>query len=121
MDDNPTNQLLVEAQLKRLGYSCEVASDGAQALERLDAGRFAAVLMDCNMPVMDGYEATRRIRARERGTGVHIPILALTASALDANRDACDRAGMDGFLTKPLLLSTLAQELSRFVDPGETD
>ena len=121
VDDNPTNQLLVEAQLKRLGYSCEVASDGAQALERLDAGRFAAVLMDCNMPVMDGYEATRRIRARERGTGVHIPILALTASALDANRDACDRAGMDGFLTKPLLLSTLAQELSRFVDPGETD
>lgn len=119
-DDNPTNQLLVEAQLKRLGYGCEIASNGAEALERLESSRFVAVLMDCNMPVMDGYEATRRIRARERGTGVHIPVLALTASAMDANRDACDRAGMDGFLTKPLLLSELKQGLAPFLDAGAT-
>lgn len=119
-DDNPTNQLLVEAQLKRLGYRCEIASNGAEALERIESGRFVAVLMDCNMPVMDGYEATRRIRARERGTGVHVPVLALTASAMDANRDACDRAGMDGFLTKPLLLSELEQGLAPFLDAGET-
>lgn len=120
-DDNPTNQLLVEAQLKKLGYTCDIACNGAEALERLESGRFAAVLMDCNMPVMDGYEATRRIRARERGTGVHLPVLALTASAMDANRDACARAGMDGFLAKPLLLSELAKELTRFLGTGEAD
>ncbi|MCH9729504.1 MAG: response regulator [Actinomycetia bacterium] len=120
-DDNPTNQLLVEAQLKKLGYACDIASNGAEALERLETGSFEAVLMDCNMPVMDGYEATRRIRARERGTGVHLPVLALTASAMDANRDACDRAGMDGFLTKPLLLSELAKELTRFLGTSEAD
>ncbi|CAN5561689.1 hypothetical protein BH11ACT6_BH11ACT6_24380 [soil metagenome] len=119
-DDNPTNQLLVEAQLKQLGLGCEIASNGAEALERLESGSFVAVLMDCNMPVMDGYEATRRIRARERGTSVHVPVLALTASAMDANRDACDRAGMDGFLTKPLLLSELEQGLAAFLDTGAT-
>ncbi len=116
VDDNPTNQLLASAQLKKLGYRCQVASDGAKALERIEADRFDAVLMDCNMPVMDGYEATRRIRAGERGTGQHITVLALTASAIGANRDACVRAGMDGFLTKPLRLSELAQELSHFLD-----
>lgn len=118
-DDNPTNQLLVGAQLKKLGLECEIASNGAEALERLESGRFVAVLMDCNMPVMDGYEATRRIRARERGTRVHVPVLALTASAMDANRDACDRAGMDGFLTKPLLLSELEQGLAPFLGANE--
>ena len=118
VDDNLTNQLLVEAQLKRLGYVCEAAFDGAEALERLRSGRFDAVLMDCNMPVMDGYMATRRIRAEERGSGVHIPILALTASTMDGNRDACERAGMDGFLTKPLHLADLSRELSRFLGEG---
>ncbi|MCG7595918.1 sensor histidine kinase [Mycobacterium sp. PSTR-4-N] len=115
VDDNPTNQVLVEAQLKRLGYVCEAAFDGAEALERLGSGRFDAVLMDCNMPVMDGYMATRRIRAEERGSGVHIPILALTASTMEGNRDACERAGMDGFLTKPLHLADLSRELGRFL------
>ncbi|WP_099023229.1 ATP-binding protein [Mycolicibacterium palauense] len=118
VDDNPTNRLLVEAQLTKLGYHCEVAADGAEALERLESGGIDAVLMDCNMPRMDGYEATRRIRARERGTGGHIPVLALTASAVGSNRDACERAGMDGFLGKPLHLSKLAAEIGRFVGAG---
>lgn len=121
VDDNPTNQLLVEAQLKKLGYLCEAAFDGAEALERLSSARFDAVLMDCNMPVMDGYMATRRIRAEERGSGVHIPILALTASTMDGNRDACERAGMDGFLTKPLHLADLSRELGRFLGQSSTD
>lgn len=126
VDDNPTNQVLVEAQLTRLGYVCEAAFDGAEALERLGSGRFDAVLMDCNMPVMDGYMATRRIRAEERGSGVHIPILALTASTMEGNRDACERAGMDGFLTKPLHLADLSRELGRVlarvhVDPSDDE
>ncbi|MBX7455487.1 response regulator [Mycolicibacterium sp. 3033] len=126
VDDNPTNQVLVEAQLTRLGYVCEAAFDGAEALERLGSGRFDAVLMDCNMPVMDGYMATRRIRAEERGSGVHIPILALTASTMEGNRDACERAGMDGFLTKPLHLADLSRELGRVLarvpaDPSDDE
>ena len=123
VDDNPTNQLLVEAQLKSLGYACEAAFDGAEALQRLASARFDAVLMDCNMPVMDGYMATRRIRAEERGSGVHIPILALTASTMDGNRDACERAGMDGFLTKPLHLADLSRELGHVLgeDPARPD
>lgn len=117
VDDSEANQLLAEAQLKKLGYRYEVASDGAEALERLRSGHFDLVLMDCNMPVMDGYEATRRIRLKERGRGggVHVPVLALTASTEGGNRDACERAGMDGFLTKPLLLTDLARELRRFL------
>ncbi len=120
-DDNQTNRLLVAAQLDKLGYDCDVASDGAEALKRLESGTFDAVLMDCNMPGMDGYEATRRIRAGERGTGVHIPVLALTASAVDSNRDACERAGMDSFLGKPLSLSKLAEELGRFIGAGRPE
>jgi PAS domain S-box-containing protein len=120
VDDNVTNQLLIEVQLHKLGYRCEIASNGSEALERLDTQRFDAVLMDCNMPVMDGYEATRRIRAGERGTGDHLPVLALTASASGSNRDACERAGMDSFLSKPLLLSRLAEELGRFIGAGDT-
>ena len=121
VDDNPTNQLLVEAQLKKLGYTCEAEFDGAEALERLGSARFDAVLMDCNMPVMDGYMATRRIRSEERGSGIHIPILALTASTMDGNRDACERAGMDGFLTKPLHLADLSRELGRFLGQGPAE
>lgn len=121
VDDNSTNRLLVQAQLAKLGYDCQVACDGEEAVHRLESRRYDAVLMDCNMPVMDGYEATRRIRTRERGSGngSHTPILALTASAVGSNRDACERAGMDGFLPKPLALATLAEELGRVVGAGQ--
>ncbi|MBX7455867.1 response regulator [Mycolicibacterium sp. 3033] len=118
VDDNVTNQVLIEAQLTKLGHRCELASDGAEALERIEAGHFDVVLMDCSMPIMDGYEATRRLRARERQTGRHLPVLALTASASGSNRAACERAGMDGFLTKPIHLSHLALEIGRFTEPG---
>ncbi len=126
VDDSQANQLLAEAQLKKLGYRYEAAFDGEQALERIRSERFDLVLMDCNMPAMDGYEATRRIRVAERGTGRHMPVLALTAASTDGNRDACERAGMDGFLTKPLLLGDLARALHQFLgkdaaeapDPG---
>ncbi|MCB1290031.1 MAG: response regulator [Mycobacterium sp.] len=121
VDDSEANQLLAKAQLKKLGYRYETASDGAEALERLRSGHFDLVLMDCNMPVMDGYEATRRLRLKERGRGVHVPVLALTASTEGGNRDACERAGMDGFLTKPLLLTDLARELRRFLGAGAAD
>lgn len=120
VDDNATNQLLIEAQLTKLGYQCELASDGAEAVALTETGHFDVVLMDCSMPIMDGYEATRRIRARERRTGHHLPVLALTASASGSNRAACERAGMDGFLTKPIHLSHLDREIGRFLESGTT-
>lgn len=121
VDDSQANQFLAEAQLKKLGHRYAAAFDGEQALARLRSERFDLVLMDCNMPVMDGYEATRRIRAAERGTGRHMRILALTAASADGNRSACERAGMDGFLTKPLLLGDLARELHRFLGVGHLE
>ncbi|OKH68342.1 hypothetical protein EB72_01140 [Mycobacterium sp. SWH-M1] len=118
VDDNATNQVLIEAQLRKLGYQCDIASDGAEALKLIETRHFDVVLMDCSMPVMDGYEATRRLRARERQTGRHLPVLALTASASGSNRAACERAGMDGFLTKPIHLDHLEREIGRIVDPA---
>lgn len=120
VDDNETNQLLIQTQLRKLGYDCVITSNGAEALEQIESRRFDVVLMDCSMPVMDGYEATRRIRARERRTGGRLPVLALTASASGSNRAACERAGMDGFLGKPIHLSHLARELGRYVSPKRT-
>jgi PAS domain S-box-containing protein len=118
VDDNPTNRMLVEAQLLRLGCRCELAPGGSEALKRLESGGIDLVLMDCNMPGMDGFETTRRIRVAELGSHDSIPVLALTASALGSTRDACERAGMNGFLAKPVVLSDLADELFRFAGRG---
>jgi PAS domain S-box-containing protein len=118
VEDNSVNQLVVTRLLERLGCTCVVASEGAQALERLAAEGFDAVLMDCQMPGMDGLEATRRIRAREMRSRAGIrplPILALTASAATEDRALCVRAGMDGYLTKPLNRGALVAELNRVV------
>ncbi len=111
VDDNATNRLLVEAQLMRLGCRCVLAEGGAEAIERVGSDTIDVVLMDCNMPDMDGFETARMIRMGERGTGRRLPILALTASALSSTREACERAGMDGFLAKPVMLSALAEGL----------
>jgi signal transduction histidine kinase/CheY-like chemotaxis protein/PAS domain-containing protein len=108
-EDNPTNQKLTLAQLKKLGYGIEMASDGKQAVEAVlhHAGRYSLVLMDTQMPQIDGLEATRIIRQAEVLSGDHIPIVGLTASILQEDLDACISAGMDAALSKPIPLEQL--------------
>jgi signal transduction histidine kinase/CheY-like chemotaxis protein len=101
VEDNPVNQDVAQEMLAALGLDVALAEDGVAALEALERERFDAVLMDCQMPRMDGLEATRRLRARERETGVHTPVIALTANAMESDRRDCLDAGMDDYLGKP--------------------
>lgn len=113
-EDHPTNQQVMQSMLHRLGYASTLAEDGLEALAAFEAepGAFALVLMDCHMPNLDGCEATRLIRERERELGLApIPILAVTASVFPEDRHKVEAAGMDGFLAKPLALSTLRDAL----------
>ncbi|MEO5823910.1 MAG: response regulator [Vicinamibacteraceae bacterium] len=110
-EDNEVNQKVVSRMLERLGHHAEVAVNGRDAVERAKAGAFDIVLMDCQMPEMDGWEATARIRAALAGRR-RIPILALTANASDADRQRCLDAGMDAHLSKPLKLERLAEALA---------
>lgn len=119
VEDNPVNALVATGMLERLGLRWSLAQDGEQALAQLDKNRFDLVLMDCQMPVLDGFEATRRWRALEaRSTAApRLPIIALTAFAVDGDDAHCRAAGMDGYLAKPFTLQALADELSRHLGP----
>ncbi|MEM8993190.1 MAG: ATP-binding protein [Acidobacteriota bacterium] len=110
-EDNPVNQMVVRAQLETLGFTVDVVGDGQQALEALAQGGYEAWLLDCHMPVMDGFEAIRRWRASE--SGERLPVIAVTASALRDELDRCIEAGMDDLLTKPYRLQDLAAVLAR--------
>lgn len=102
-EDNQLNQIVGRAVLEQMGFVVDVAEDGAQAvdlIEQAPAGHYSAVLMDLHMPVMDGLEATRRLRALPQGTG--LPVIALTAAAFSEDRESCLAAGMDGHISKPL-------------------
>src|SRR6266496_6798751 len=102
-DLSPVNQRVAVGMLKRLGVTASVASNGREALDMLDEQRFDAILMDCLMPEMDGFEATEELRQREVANGQRrTPVIALTASALASDRERCTQAGMDDFLTKPI-------------------
>jgi len=113
-EDNAVNQRIGVRMLEKLGCRVDVAANGAEVLEMLERLPYDVILMDCHMPGTDGFSATREIRRRERGTAHHIPILAITASAMDSDRDACLRAGMDGFLAKPVRRQELEAALGRF-------
>lgn len=117
VDDNKTNLLVAEAMIRKFGLRSEIAIDGSEALKVLAAKQCDLVLMDCQMPVMDGYTATREIRLLEKASGQanHLPIIALTAHALEGDREACLEAGMDDYLTKPFLLSELESMLQRWL------
>lgn len=114
-EDNPVNQRLAARLLERLGCDCDVVGDGAAALEALVRVRYDAVLMDCLMPQMDGYEATRRIRAGDEPAR-NVPIIAMTANAGDGERERCLVAGMDDYVTKPVDREVLAALLHRWID-----
>jgi signal transduction histidine kinase/DNA-binding response OmpR family regulator len=101
-EDNKVNQSLAVRLLEKWGHSVVLAENGREVLDALHRGSFDVILMDVQMPEMDGLEATAAIRARERGTGQHVPIIALTAHALNGDRERCIGAGMDGYVTKPL-------------------
>jgi len=111
-EDNAVNQRVACALLKREGYDVDVANNGSDALRMLSRRPYDAVFMDCQMPIMDGYTATEKIRELERSTGVHTPVIAMTAHAGSTDRQRCLDAGMDDFLTKPISVQDLRRVLS---------
>jgi CheY-like chemotaxis protein len=113
-DDNGVNQRVALRMLEKLGYQAEVANNGKEAITAWETGRYELILMDCQMPEMDGYEATREIRQRERGER-HVPIIALTAHAMNDAAIQCKAAGMDDYLSKPIDRERLEACLERFL------
>ena len=114
VEDNPVNQLVAIGMLSALGHEAATADDGLAALDHLERETFDAVLMDVQMPRMDGYAATREIRARA-GAGPRLPVIAMTAAAVEGERDRCLAAGMDDFLTKPVDLAALTTVLDAWL------
>jgi two-component system sensor histidine kinase/response regulator len=116
VEDNPVNQRVAQRTLQNLAAEVTIANNGAEALERLAASNFDAVLMDCQMPVMDGFTATRRIREMELSRGAkRLPIIALTANVMSEDREKCLSAGMDAHLGKPIEVAQVIEALSRFL------
>jgi CheY-like chemotaxis protein len=115
-EDSPVNQIVASRMLERCGCRVEVVSDGRQALAALSAQRYDAVLMDCQMPVLDGYQATAELRRRENG-GHRTPVIAMTAHAMDGDRETCVDAGMDGYLSKPMRREQLIDALRQWISP----
>jgi len=114
VEDNAVNQKVTTLMLARLGYSAEIAPNGKEALRAVSAGRYDAILMDCQMPEMDGYQATREIRRHH--AAAQVPIIAMTAGAMHGHREHCLAAGMDDYLAKPVQPAALADVLDRWLN-----
>lgn len=119
-EDTPANQQFITALLEKNGHSALLAKNGREALAALECERFDLMLMDLQMPEMSGLEATERIRARERASGGHIPILALTAYALEEDEERCLAVGMNGYLSKPFKERQLFEAIDRILPSGQT-
>ena len=117
-EDNPVNQKLALRLLEKRGHTVVLAGDGKEALAALTRRPFDLVLMDVQMPDMDGFEAAKRIRREEAGTGRHVPILAMTAYAMKGDRERCLAAGMDDYVTKPIQPAELFETIDRLLPPG---
>ena len=116
-EDNPVNQKLISRLLEKRGHTVVVAQNGREALEALEKQHFDIVLMDVQMPEMDGFEATTRIREKEQASGAHQPIIALTAHAMQGDEERCLAGGMDGYVAKPIKLEELFSVMEKVV-PG---
>jgi two-component system sensor histidine kinase/response regulator len=114
-EDNLLNQKLLQRMLEKMGHRVEVAPDGMATLALWQSHPFDAILMDVDMPKMNGYEATEAIRELERGSGRHIPVIAMTAHAWGEAREACLAAGMDGYLSKPINIPELYEEMNKLL------
>ena len=112
-EDNMINQKVIAGVLAHLGHETTLSADGVEALEALEGGEFDLILMDCQMPEMDGFQTTRKIRASEQGDGRHIPIIAMTAHAMKGDDSRCYRAGMDGYVPKPIGVDSIRNEIQR--------
>lgn len=117
VEDNVVNQQVVVRMLDHFGIHAIIANNGAEALQQLSSNDPELVFMDCQMPVMDGFEATRQIRLQEMNAGRHIPIIAMTANVMKGDRERCINSGMDDYLAKPISLDSLRQVLQRHL-PG---
>ena len=115
VDDNEINQVVACKFLQKLGCQVEVARNGREAVDSIAHATYDAVLMDCEMPEMDGYEATQEIRRQEQTTTRHLPIMALTGHASSEDEQKCRHAGMDDVVTKPMTLPTLRAKLERLL------
>jgi PAS domain S-box-containing protein len=120
-EDNPTNQDVIRRQVNMLGHACQIVNNGEEALAEFQTGRYALILTDCHMPVMDGYELTERIRALERHTSQHIPIIAVTANALQGEAERCLRVGMDDYISKPIPMPALIAALGKWMPTSPPD
>jgi len=117
VEDNLINQKVVTAMLAKLGYKCELVNNGKEALEILSQGHFDLVLMDCQMPTMDGFEATQKLRNMEVASQKsQVPVVALTANAMQGDREKCIEAGMNDYLSKPLNGEELKEVLNRWIE-----
>jgi two-component system, sensor histidine kinase len=118
VDDNQVNRVIAVRLIQKQGYIAEAAASGPAALEAIHRGSFHAVLMDVQMPEMDGFEATRAIRASESRTGGHLPVIALTAHAMEGDRERCLAAGMDGYVSKPINPRALLEAIQAALPAG---
>jgi len=116
-EDNVVNRKVVEGVLRKMACTFEAAEDGIQVLAAIQRSKFDLVLMDVHMPRMDGLEATRMVRRDEHASGHHLHVIALTAGALDSDRDACFQAGMDDYLSKPFRPAQLEDKFRQFREP----
>jgi CheY-like chemotaxis protein len=121
VEDNAVNQKVAQGLLKKFGIQVDIAANGQEALNTLEALPFDLVLMDCQMPVMDGYEATQKIRlAESKVLNRNIPIVAMTANSMQGDRDKCISVGMDDFISKPVNPSKLQEALKRWLPDSKS-
>lgn len=113
-EDNAFNQKVAVAMFKKLGITADIANNGAEVLDKISRTHYAMIFMDCEMPVMDGYEATAKIRTDENDNNKRIPIVAMTAHSSPEDREHCLNAGMDDYVSKPFKIDELQTVLARW-------